>query len=570
MHCCIRLALALLLYLIPTLSSATALTYKVEDLDKALEKNVELYLDTLPAIESHQFPQFRLKIIETTQKALQALGYYDPKIELHLDSSELIIQVEAGSPVKLRKVDIQLLGDASKDKAFKRLLKQEAPRPGEILNQGHYEDFKRALDTQAQARGYFDAKMEVSRVLVYPDRLIADVEIRFKSGVRYRFGKVEYGEMTPNTQKLISQMITFKPGKPYRSIKLSNLNKDLSSTGYFQQIDIHPMRAQTKDYHVPIFVGVTPNTQHQLETGIGFSTDEGPRVSLSWDKPWVNDLGHSLSNEATLSTKRAEVTSSYKVPDGNPLLRFYDLQLGYQYKNQEDTTSNLLSTAIHHWDKQPTGWDRDLFFRIQYEDYTQGVQVGKSFLTIPGIAFNRRKANGKLDPDRGNLEMVKLELSSRTWGSDRDFLKLWGRTKWLTTVEKKHRFIARAEQGVIWINDIYTVPPSIRFFTGGDQTVRGYDYESIAPKDRKGKLIGARYMTALGTEYNYQFAEQWRAALFVDTGTATNNYKEPWKVGTGFGVRWITPLGPLKLDFAWGVSEPNPPFRIHFTMGPEL
>ncbi|WP_245748867.1 autotransporter assembly complex protein TamA [Oceanisphaera psychrotolerans] len=140
----------------------------------------------------------------------------------------------------------------------------------------------------------------------------------------------------------------------------------------------------------------------------------------------------------------------------------------------------------------------------------------------------------------------------------------------MRTIAEKQRLIARAEQGAVWVEDVQELPPSLRFFTGGDMTVRGFSYQSITPVDENGDRLGAKYATALSLEYDYKVAEKWRVASFVDTGTATNDYSEDWKVGTGVGVRWLTPVGAVRVDLAFGVSEEQVPMRIHFTLGPEL
>ena len=83
--------------------------------------------------------------------------------------------------------------------------------------------------------------------------------------------------------------------------------------------------------------------------------------------------------------------------------------------------------------------------------------------------------------------------------------------------------------------------------------------------------MGGRYLLVGSGEYQYQFADKWRASLFVDHGNAINNLSDPLATGAGAGIRWISPVGPLRLDIAKGL---NPEFgggwRIHFSMGPEL
>ncbi|MGL5505051.1 MAG: autotransporter assembly complex protein TamA, partial [Aeromonas veronii] len=170
----------------------------------------------------------------------------------------------------------------------------------------------------------------------------------------------------------------------------------------------------------------------------------------------------------------------------------------------------------------------------------------------------------------GDRQQLTLEFSDARWGSDISFMRVWGRSKWLRTLGDNHRFLMRAEQGAIIGDSFSLVPPSLRFFTGGDQTVRGFGYESISPTGPDGKLTGGRYTSVASLEYNYRFSEKWLGAMFVDGGTSTTDYSEPWKIGTGVGVRWVTPIGQVRLDLAVGVSEEDKPLRLHFALGPEL
>lgn len=550
------------------------LSFNVSGLNKPLAKNVALYLETLPEIEPVQLKGLRPDIEEAVRKGLMAIGYYSPSINMALDERyphQLNIVVDSGPPVRVRSLKVDLNGDAHKDRAFKRLLKKQPLKEGGTMNDGQYESLKAQLNDLALARGYFDSQLSQHQVRVYPEQRAADIHLVLNAGNRYAFGDIRYGDVSPATRQLLAPLINFRKGDPFQSVKLSQLNRDFSSTGYFSQIDVRPLIGKATGNSAPIFIHVVPKTDWEVETGIGFSTDEGPRVSLSLERPWMNERGHSQSSDLKVSTKVVELSSRYKIPYGNPLLEYYSLELGYQKKTLEDTNSSLLSSSVHRWTKRPDSWDQDLFFRLDFEDFTQGLQKSNNRLLIPGVAFNRRRVRGNpMDPVSGSLYNVKLEASSKTWGSDADFLKLWGRGKWLATLAGKHRFLGRIEQGGIRINDINDIPPSIRFFTGGDQSVRGFSYESISPRDASGQLTGAQYMSAVSAEYNYEFTHNWRLAAFIDSGSATNDYKDHWKTGTGVGIRWVTPLGPLKLDLAFAISEEGSPWRIHFSMGPDL
>lgn len=142
--------------------------------------------------------------------------------------------------------------------------------------------------------------------------------------------------------------------------------------------------------------------------------------------------------------------------------------------------------------------------------------------------------------------------------------------KGLTTIARDHRLLGRVQVGGNWTNGYASIPPSLRFFAGGDQSVRGYDYQTLSPTNSDGDRIGGRYMVAASAECQYSIAEKWRLAAFVDQGNAFNTLDMPsLKTGVGFGVRWVSPVGPIRVDLAHPLDGDGG-VRLHFSMGPEL
>ena len=149
-------------------------------------------------------------------------------------------------------------------------------------------------------------------------------------------------------------------------------------------------------------------------------------------------------------------------------------------------------------------------------------------------------------------------------------LRLQAGTSWIRSAGRNHRGILRLDGGANLADDFDKLSPSLRFFAGGDNNLRGYGYESISPKDSSGALTGAKYIATSSLEYQYRVYGNWWGAVFYDYGDAFNDNPD-LKRGTGFGVRWASPVGPIRLDFAWGLdATPGDEFKIHFTLGPEL
>lgn len=130
--------------------------------------------------------------------------------------------------------------------------------------------------------------------------------------------------------------------------------------------------------------------------------------------------------------------------------------------------------------------------------------------------------------------------------------------------------MGRADASTIVTENFEDVPYNLRFFAGGDQSIRGYDYKSLST-EKNGYLIGGQNLAVGSLEYNYQFIPKWRGAVFVDAGNAFDkNFNDPVKIGAGIGVRWSSPVGPIRVDVGAGVSEKNIPIRLHFFIGPQL
>jgi len=142
----------------------------------------------------------------------------------------------------------------------------------------------------------------------------------------------------------------------------------------------------------------------------------------------------------------------------------------------------------------------------------------------------------------------------------------------IRTFARKHRFVLRSHLGWIETGDFNDVPPDLRYFAGGDRSIRGYDYESISPKDENGDLTGASKMITGSIEYQLRVKGKWWGAVFFDIGRADTNFEfSNLKKGAGIGVRWESPLGPIKLDIAKpvGDSEENG-IQFYIGLGPEL
>ncbi|MBC3437103.1 outer membrane protein assembly factor [Pseudomonas sp. BW16M2] len=575
-----RLGWGLLLLAASSMAWAQSeLLVRVKPANKALKSNIEGYIGSLGERDEEALLRFSRGAEEQTRKAAQALGYYQARVETEVKPAsdkdkpaQLIIRIEPGEPVRLRNVTVRIDGPASELKAF-RIPDSKALRPGEQLNHGTYEDAKRLIQNQASRYGFFAGRFERQRLAVDPQAGVADIELVYQSGPRYRLGAVTFGGDAPLDNDLLQRMVSFKPGTPYDSELIAELNNDLQSSGYFDsvRVDAAPTAAVGED--IPVDVRLDTRKPRTLGLGLGFSTDVGPRGKANWTRHWVNPQGHSYGWETELSAPRQNVGLWYDIPLDPPLTDKLRFAGGYQNEDISgtDTLSKLLTVGPEWHSKLPSGWQRVISLKYQREEYRLGDDSGLSNLLMPGVSFSYLRSDNRIDPHNGYRLQFDLQAAKEGLGSDTNLIHGNVLLKGLTTLGQNHRFLGRVQFGGSATNGYQqNIPPSLRFFAGGDQSVRGYDYQSLSPKNNQGDRIGGRYLVAGSAEYQYSIAEKWRLATFVDQGNSFNSLEFPsLKTGVGIGVRWVSPVGPLRLDLARALDDDGG-FRLHFSMGPEL
>lgn len=150
---------------------------------------------------------------------------------------------------------------------------------------------------------------------------------------------------------------------------------------------------------------------------------------------------------------------------------------------------------------------------------------------MPGVGYSVLRSDSPLDPSQGYRLQWDVRAAKQDFIADADVLHVSALSRALYTFAHKHRLLGRAQVGAIATNTYERIPPSLRFFAGGDQSVRGYDYQTLSPRDRQGNREGGRYMFAGSVEYQYSFADSWRVATFVDTGNALDSLTDSMKTG---------------------------------------
>lgn len=540
-----------------------------------LEENIRSYLSI--AQESCEISEWRIKrllrdVDTQAQQAARALGYYHMDLEKHYtktkDCWRLELSVQPGKPVRVAKTNIDILGDAGGDERFKEYLNNLPMQPGDRLNHGVYENIKSDLANLAVERGYFDSRFVTSRLEVNTDLNRADVVIRFDSGRRYRFGETTI-EQSLFTDDFINRYVSFKPGDPYSREKLLELREGLNNSRYFDQVIVREQPENAENYRVPITVTLIPRKRHSYAVGIGGATDTGPRLRFEYEDRYINAYGHRFSTDLILSPVRSEINAIYKIPLENPVAEHMDFYSGFLEENTDTSSSETLTLGSRYNITFSNDWVVSYFLNFQHEDFQVAAERQSSRLLIPGISGSLTRADDPVYPLAGWQLYGQLRGARNNLISDTSFAQLYSSFKYIHKLGFG-RLLTRLEAGVTETPEFDKLPSSIRFFAGGDNSVRGYGYKDLGPVDANGQVIGGTDLLVGSVEYDFRVTSQWALAAFYDAGNAFTTTNTDFKRGTGIGVRWLSPIGPIRIDLALPLDDEDRNIRLHLSMGPDL
>ena len=562
--------------LIGTLLSSTLafadVSLDIKGLDGALADNVDAYLSAIPEEEYSVSLRFQSRLESMINEALNALGYYQPDITFthSEDDTELTVTVEPGEPVVIYASDIVLTGEAKDDPDFLALIAKSKLSKGSILNHGNYDSLKSSIRNLGLAKGYFDGAYDLSKLEVAPELNRAYVRLHYNSGIRYHFGSTQVTGSQIEEEK-VQSLKPFEDGEPYSITKVGEYNQNLSNTDWFSSVFVEPDLSQLGEgREIPMKVSLAPQARNQIETGIGVSTDLGVKGTLKWKKPWVNEKGHSFNSSLSISKPEQTITAAYKIPLDDVLNDYYQIKYGMKNLDNRDTKSLESNLALERYWRLDNGWQRTVFIRYLVENYKQGLQDDLAQFVLPGVSFSRTRTRGGSMPMWGDKQTIMVEAADDTLLSETQVVRFQGQTAWIRSIGNNHRGLTRLQFGGNFADEFDKLSPSLRFFAGGDNSIRGYGYESISPRDESGALTGAKFIATSSFEYQYRLVGNWWGAAFYDIGDAFNDTPE-WKHGTGVGIRWASPVGPVSLDFAWGLdAKKGDEFQLHFSLGPEL
>jgi translocation and assembly module TamA len=576
-----RMALLLLLALLsagPACPAETP-TIVIDGVEDEVAANVRAYLSLYK--EPCDAPIWRLKgrlkqADGEVRDALEAFGYYEETVTRRFEPAtskgscwEAVFTIVPGPRVSFGIIDVVIHGDASTDAAFEPLVRKAMDQAGQPLRQDIYTDLKRRIAELARTRGYIRGRYTQNELRVNPALGTADIILHYDSGPRFNFGPIRREQDIIKPQ-LLDRFLAYHEGKPYDATLITKTTRALAGSGYFRNAYVQPHFDEATDDEIPTEIVLSPSKRNRYTGKIGFATDTGPRVGVGYQNRRVNRAGHVFSAEASVSKVLSKITAAYTIPLKNPATDKLTFETGYKHEDTDTSKSDTTAASVTWYRVPNEGWSKERSLTLGHEEFEVGNDKGKSTVLMPGIGWSRVMAADRLYPRKGGRLGLKLRGASDQIVSNVSFAQAIGNAKGVLALPAKLRVISRLDVGATAMKSFEELPASVRFFAGGDNSVRGYAYQSLGPKDDRGNVVGGRNLLVGSVELERLLLDKWAVALFADSGNAFDKTHVDPRTGVGFGIRWHSPVGPVRLDIAHPLSDSKDTFRIHFSMGPEL
>ena len=577
----------LLLSAVAPARAAVVQDVRVRGLDPVMTENVRQSLSLVDAIGrdvSGRRMAYLVREAEAeTREALEPFGYYAPNIKVERTRASdapvvVTVNVALGSPVRVRAFDVGIDGEGAGDRYLKEEIDAFHPTRGEVLDHAIYEASKARITRRLAERGYFDADFTARKVEVTRADAAADVALHWNSGVRYDMGAIDFQQSPKQIvrESLLQKLVYWKPGEYYHQGRLDRLRKSLTELDYFGRIEIEPQPEHAVGEQVPVTVTLTPAKRDVYTAGVSYGTDSGAGVRLGLERRYVNDRGHKFLAQIDYAQYVKTGTLQYRVPAFRWLDGWYtaSLQGADEHTDWADTrrlelVGSRSGQVNRHLNAVVSLHALRERWRLLSDDPLAPINAYEyASLLYPAISAEYVDADDRLYPRRALAGSLLLRGGIEGLGSDASFAQIHASARWIRGLGQDNRLLVRGELGHTYTNSLFDMPLSLRFFAGGDRSVRGYGWREIGP--RNGDFAtGAKNVVTASVEFEHYFTREWGGAVFVDTGSAFD-VRPDMHTGVGIGVRWRSPVGPVRVDVARGLTGPDAGFTVHLNIGADL
>ncbi|MEO8507470.1 MAG: BamA/TamA family outer membrane protein [Betaproteobacteria bacterium] len=517
------------------------------------------------------FDRLARDAVAQAREAAATLGYFSAGVDITVDRSTQPVTVQLavtpGPPTTIVGVAVDVTGpatDAPAGVAAIAKLRDEwlLPRAATFRQQTWTAAKERAIATLA-ASPYAAAKIVASEARIDPEAQSAELSMTIDSGPPFRIGAIDVQGLQRYTPELVRNFANVHPGDLYGEQSLDDYVRRLLGSGYFSSVQVSIDTDVEQADNAKVTMSVIESPTKRLEFGAGYSTDTQYQVSAAYNDVNLDGRGLQMYTSLRIESKIQQADIRFVRPPTSG--GWIDT---YATGAQRTDIENLITrTAAITYRRRAIDERRTPAFGIGFyinEQTPSGAPSESSHALYVDGEYTWRNVDDLLSPTRG--WMANLQLGAGLPGvSTEEFGRVIGKVVGWWPFSRSDQLTARLDAGVVIAQSRVGIPSNFLFRTGGDTTVRGYAFESLGVSVGDA-IVGGRYYAAGSIELDHWVTETWGLAAFVDAGNATDTLQKfDLAVGYGVGARLRTPVGPFRLDVAYGEQAKS--VRLHFSVG---
>lgn len=565
------------------LHAAEQLQVKVRGVEGEVRENVESALSVPPGlvrdgkVDALWLQVYEKEAPDKVRTALQPFGYYKPEVRTALkksngESYRFEVDIKPGVPVRVVSVSIAMQGEGFEEESLNELVDEFPLYNGDILRHPTYEEAKAALRGRALALGYLDADFSVHEILISEEKTTASIQLVLDTGPRYLFGEATLPADTGYPRRFLKRYLAFRPGDAFSEEKIGETQLNFMNSDRFREIVVIAEKEKSADLRIPVAVQLRPSASQRLRVGVGYGTDTGARFTGNYRDLNLFRLGHELLLELYLAERLQGVGGGYTIPSSRGINSYTGVRVNFQREDTDTYTNRITSLEVSRSRNFGRGMLGMVYLELLHEDYTIGSDESSSILVLPGVRFSISRYDDMIRPTRGFRYSAEVRGTHQYLGSDTGFIQLMNDGSALFTLPWKMKFFVRGNVGLTVQDDpLEDLPASMRFYAGGDTSVRGYSYQSLGPRDADNNVVGGKNLLVGSVELERSLFADWGISAFFDTGNAFDSLTNiRLYSGAGVGLHYYTRVGAINLYFARQVGVRDPANHIHFTVGFEL
>ena len=510
--------------------------------------------------------------IDETRNFAAAEGYFNAAIDVRIDRNttpiSVTLEVKTGTPTRIASVRIEVTGAAVTDaplgtEAIASIRRDWGlPEGAQFRQQAWTLAKERALNTLTGSP-YAAARIVRSEAAIDPVAATADLYVELASGPEFRFGMFEITGLSKYDASLVRNFSLIEPGTPYSDVVLNRYVRRLNASGYFASVQAKIDPETTHPENATVNIAVIEARPKRFEGGVGYSTDVQWRTSASYrDVNW-DGHGTQFLADARLESR----IQSGSVRFQRPPTDFHWIATYFAGAERTDIESLVTRTAAfgtrwHSIDERDERAISATYFID--EQQPEGAAATTANALYGEYEWHWRRVDDLLAPTKGYMAALFAGVgvpgvSTRTFGRVRGQYAAW------IPLSKDSEINLRAEAGAVLAGSRDGIPSKLLFRTGGSTTVRGYDFESLGVRSGDA-IVPGRYYAVASVDAIRWIDSFWGIGVFVDAGNAVDSLSDArLALGYGVGARVRTPLGPFRLDVAYGRDVHQ--VRVQFSVG---